>query len=53
MNHHPLSWQHVVAYLAAASISAALLVIGEPPALAAVPSFLVWLMINRKDIKEE
>jgi hypothetical protein len=49
MEHDQLSWKHVVSYLAAAGISAVLLVLGEPPEIAAMPSFLVWLMINRKN----
>lgn len=50
MNGNQLSWQHVVSYLGAASISGALLVFGSPPEIATIPSFLVWLMINRKDL---
>jgi hypothetical protein len=52
MEHDDLSWKHVVSYLLAASISAVLLVIGEPPEIAAMPSFLVWVMINRKNAGE-
>jgi len=48
MMRDQLSWQHVVSYLGAASISAALLMLGNPPGTAAVPSVLVWMMINRK-----
>jgi hypothetical protein len=49
MEHGHLSWKHVVSYLLAACISALLLVAGERPEIAAVPAFLVWLMINRKN----
>jgi hypothetical protein len=52
MENDQLSWKHVVAYVLAASISAALLVLGEPSEIAAMPSFLVWLMINRKNVGE-
>jgi hypothetical protein len=52
MEHDQLSWKHVVSYLLAASISAVLLVLGEPPEIAAMPSFLLWLMINRKNAGE-
>jgi hypothetical protein len=45
-----LSWKHVVAYLLAASISAGLLMLGKPPEIAALPAFLVWMMINRKNV---
>lgn len=45
-----LSWKHVFSYLAGAIISAALLALGKPPEIATIPSFLVWFMINRKDI---
>jgi hypothetical protein len=48
MERDSLSWKHVVAYLLAASISATLLVLNQPPEIAALPSFLVWMMINRK-----
>jgi hypothetical protein len=48
MMHNQLSWQHVVTYLGAASISAMLLIFGDAPEIAAVPTFLVWMMINRK-----
>jgi hypothetical protein len=50
MERDHLSWKHVVSYLLAVSISAALLVLGEPPEIAAMPSFLIWLMINRKNV---
>jgi hypothetical protein len=49
MRNSQLSWKHVVSYLLAASISAALLAAGKPPEVAAIPSFLVWMMINRKN----
>jgi hypothetical protein len=49
MEHDSLSWKRVVAYLLAVSISATLLVLGKPPEIAALPSFLVWMMINRKN----
>jgi hypothetical protein len=49
MEHDQLSWKHVVSYLLAASISAVLLILGEPPEIAALPSFLVWFMINPKN----
>jgi hypothetical protein len=52
MEHDHLSWKHVVSYLLAASISAVLLLLGESPEIAATPSFLVWLMINRKNSGE-
>ena len=52
MEHNHLSWKHVVSYLLAASISAVLLVLGEPPEIAAMPSFLVWFMINQKNAGE-
>jgi hypothetical protein len=48
MKHDSLSWEKVVAYLLAACISATLLLLGKPPAIAALPSFLVWMMINDK-----
>ncbi len=32
----------------ALSISGVLLFVGEPPQIAAVPSFLAWLSLNRK-----
>jgi hypothetical protein len=47
MDNHP-SWKQIVAYLVAAGMSATLLVLGQPPDVAAVPSFLVWFMLNRK-----
>jgi hypothetical protein len=47
MKQDNLSWQQVVAYLVAASISATLLMLGKSPEIAALPSFLVWMMINR------
>jgi len=52
MEHNQLSWKHVVSYLLAASISALLLVLRESPEIAAMPSFLVWMMINRKNTGE-
>jgi hypothetical protein len=48
MERDSLSWKKVVAYLLAAGISATLLLLGKPPEIAALPSFLVWMMINRK-----
>jgi hypothetical protein len=49
MERDSLSWKHVVAYVLAAGISATLLALGESPGIAAVPSVLVWTMINRKN----
>jgi hypothetical protein len=48
MMDNQLSWQHVVTYLVAVSISATLLMLGNAPDIAAVPTFLVWMLINRK-----
>jgi hypothetical protein len=48
MERDQLSWQHVVSYLGAACISATLLTLGCPPDIAAMPSFLVWMLINQK-----
>ena len=48
MENNQLSWKHVVAYGLGACISAGLLVLGKPPEIASLPSFLVWMMINRK-----
>jgi hypothetical protein len=48
MERDSLSWKKVVAYLLAAGISATLLLLGKSPHIAALPSFLVWVMINRK-----
>ncbi|CKX25398.1 Uncharacterised protein [Mycobacterium tuberculosis] len=48
MESDQMSWKHVASYLAAAAISATLLVLDKPPEIAAIPAFLVWMMINRK-----
>jgi hypothetical protein len=49
MENDQLSWQHVVSYVLGISLSATLLMLGKPPEVASLPSFLVWMMINRKN----
>jgi len=48
MRRNDLSWPQATCYVGVAAISAALLAVDQPPEIAAIPGFLVWMLINRK-----
>jgi hypothetical protein len=48
MEDDRFSWKLAFSYLLVIAMSALLLAQGQPPGLAAMPCFLLWMMLNRK-----